>query len=240
MVLRAVFFDIDDTLYSSTRFAWRAREQAVDAMIRAGLRADAERVMTELQEVVAEFGSNDDRHYNRLLQRLGPDASGGANPALIVMAGVIAYHETKWRELTITDEARRLMQDLVAAGIRLGVITAGLTMKQAEKVLRLGLEQFLDPGLVFITDQEGIAKTNPKLYRRAVARAGLEPSQAMHVGDHPLHDVDTAKRAGMIAVLHHGSGKYAHLGGGADPDHRIEDLEQLRPILADYGVDLPA
>ncbi len=238
-MLRALFFDIDDTLYSSTRFAWRAREQAVEAMIRAGLRADPGRVMEELQEVVAEFGSNDDRHYNRLLQRLGSDAAAGANPALIVMAGVIAYHETKWRELTITDEARRLLQDLVAAGVRLGVITAGLTMKQAEKVLRLGLEQYLDPQLVFITDQEGIAKTNPKLYRRAAARAGLEPGQTMHVGDHPLHDVDTAKRAGMIAVLHHGSGKYAHLQGGQEPDHRIESLDELRPILAGYGVDLP-
>ncbi|MBC8329822.1 MAG: HAD-IA family hydrolase [Planctomycetes bacterium] len=240
MSLRAVFFDIDDTLYSSTRFAWRAREQAVEAMIRAGLRAGSDRVLVELQEVVVEFGSNDDRHYNRLLQRLGPEACTGANPALIVMAGVIAYHETKWRELSITAEARRLLQDLVAAGVRLGVITAGLTMKQAEKVLRLGLDDFLDPQLVFITDQEGIAKTNPKLYRRAAARAGLEPGQAMHVGDHPLHDVDSAKRAGMIAVLHQGSGKYAHLEGGAAPDHRIADLEELRPVLATYGVDLPA
>ncbi|MBL7009301.1 MAG: haloacid dehalogenase, partial [Planctomycetes bacterium] len=68
MSLRAVFFDIDDTLYSSTRFAWRAREQAVEAMIRAGLRAGSDRVLVELQELVVEFGSNDYRHYNRLLQ----------------------------------------------------------------------------------------------------------------------------------------------------------------------------
>ncbi len=239
MSLRAVFFDIDDTLYSSTRFAWRAREQAVAAMVRAGLRADPARALAELQEVVAEFGSNDDRHYNRLLQRLGPDASAGVNPALIVMAGVIAYHETKWRELSITPDASRLLEDLSEAGVRLGVITAGLTMKQAEKVLRLGLNRWLDPGLVLITDQEGIAKTNPKLYRRAAARAGLEPGSTMHIGDHPLHDVDSAKKAGMVAVLHQGSGKYTGLTGGLEPDHRIADFDELRPVLSGYGIDLP-
>ncbi|RMH04608.1 MAG: HAD family hydrolase [Planctomycetota bacterium] len=239
MSLRAVFFDIDDTLYSSTRFAWRAREQAVAAMCRAGLRVPRERALAELAEVVAEFGSNDDRHYDRLLQRLGPDSHAGAHPALIVMAGVIAYHETKWRELTIPETERRLLADLAAAGLRLGVITAGLRMKQAEKILRLGLDRFLDPDLVFITDQEGIAKTNPKLYLRAAARAGIEPGQAMHVGDHPLHDADTARRAGMIAVLHQGSGKYAHLEGGLEPHHRIDELAELRPILVEYGVDLP-
>lgn len=239
MSLRAIFFDIDDTLYSSTEFAWHARDQAVKAMLRGGLRAEPERVFAELREIVAEFGSNDDRHYNRLLQRLGPEASAGTNPALVVMAGVIAYHDTKWRELKVREDARRLLEDLAARGLRLGVITAGLTMKQAEKVLRLGLDRFLDPQLVLITDQEGIAKTNPKLYRRAAARAGLEPGQAMHVGDHPLHDVDAAKRAGMVAVLHGGSGKYRHVQGGLAPDHRIENLDELRPILGAYGIDLP-
>ena len=39
--LRAVLFDIDDTLYSSTDFAWRAREHAVEAMQARGLEPEA-------------------------------------------------------------------------------------------------------------------------------------------------------------------------------------------------------
>ncbi|MCC8180489.1 MAG: hypothetical protein LIP23_06230 [Planctomycetes bacterium] len=40
--LKGLFFDIDDTLYSSTEFAANARQQAVQAMVRAGLQVDEE------------------------------------------------------------------------------------------------------------------------------------------------------------------------------------------------------
>ena len=41
MSLKAIFFDIDDTLFSTTEFADRARRGAVDAMRRYGLRLPA-------------------------------------------------------------------------------------------------------------------------------------------------------------------------------------------------------
>ncbi len=40
--LDAIFFDIDDTLFSTTVFADKARRAAIDAMLRAGLRANRE------------------------------------------------------------------------------------------------------------------------------------------------------------------------------------------------------
>ncbi len=38
--LDAIFFDIDDTLFSTSVFADKARRAAIDAMIQAGLSAD--------------------------------------------------------------------------------------------------------------------------------------------------------------------------------------------------------
>ena len=58
-------------------------------MIERGLRADKERVLKSLAAVVAEFGSNDDHHYNRLLQRMPASCTAGANHDLLVGAGVI-------------------------------------------------------------------------------------------------------------------------------------------------------
>ncbi len=240
MSLRAVFFDIDDTLYSSTDFAWRARERAVEAMQSRGLRADKDHVLAELGAVVNEFGSNDGDHYGRLLKRLPPEALADTNPALLVTAGVMAYHETKWRELRLREEGRFLLEDLASTSLRLGIITAGITSKQMEKVLRLGLDQWMDPALILITDQVGVDKSNPLLYEMAAAKAGVEPSQALHVGDHPLNDIDSAKRAGFRAVLHQGSGRYAALEGLLEADARIRNLDELRGILGDWGVDLPA
>lgn len=239
--LRAIFFDIDDTLYSSTEFAELARERAVDAMIARGLRAERDRVLAELRGVVEEFSSNDDRHFDRLLERLPPLATRGVNKALLVVAGVIAYHETKWKELRIRPQAQRLLDQLAATELRLGVVSSGLTKKQMEKILRLRLERYVDPQLIFITDQQGIAKSNPKLFERAARAAGARPAEAMHVGDHPQHDVDSAKRAGLVAVWHRGGGKHAALEPREQPDHVIGDLRELGAILrGQYGVRLEA
>ncbi|MCH2112678.1 MAG: HAD family hydrolase, partial [Planctomycetes bacterium] len=128
--------------------------------------------------------------------------------------------------------AHGLLEDLSRTDLKLGIISAGLTSKQMEKVLRLGIDRFLDSSLIFITDQVGIAKSNAELYRLACSTAGVEPGASLHVGDHPLHDMDSAKKAGMITALHAGSGKYAPLKSVTEPDYRVADLGELRALLA--------
>jgi putative hydrolase of the HAD superfamily len=238
--LDAVFWDIDDTMFTTTAFAMRARERAIAAMIERGLDHPADKVLAELQAVVEEFGSNDDRHYDRLLKRLPRKAVAGTNADLLVVAGVIAYHETKWKELRLTSGTERLLADLQKAGVALGVISAGLTRKQMEKILRLGMDRFIDPGLIFITDQVGVAKSNSLLYRTAARAAKVKPERAMHVGDHPQRDVESAKRAGFKVTWHRGSGRYSHLPPQPEPDHVVDSVDQLRPIfIEEYGIALP-
>ena len=70
--LRAVLFDIDDTLFSTTHFARVARRNAIRAMIRAGLDVPEDEALRELEEVISEFSSNYEHHYDQLLKRLRP------------------------------------------------------------------------------------------------------------------------------------------------------------------------
>ncbi len=108
--LQAIFFDIDDTLFSTTVFADKARRAAVDAMVRAGLQADRGDATRELDEVIAEFSSNYGGHFDKVLDRLGPESFAGHNRAVIVAAGVVAYHATKWRELKVYDDVYEVLQ----------------------------------------------------------------------------------------------------------------------------------
>src|SRR5262245_8935413 len=139
MGLRAVLFDIDDTLFSTTRFAAAARRNAVHAMVQTGLDLPEEVVLKELEEVLAEFSSNYDHHFDQLLRRLRPKALEHVNPALIVAAGVAAYHDTKFRELAPFPDTIPFLRDLRTAGVTTGVISHGWTTKQAEKLIRLGV-----------------------------------------------------------------------------------------------------
>ena len=232
-----VFFDIDDTLYSTSAFSRQARRGAVEAMVEAGLGAPVEVCMRELDEVITEFGSNYERHFDRLLQRLPDEALGDRNPALFSAAAVIAYHDTKFRHLAPFPDVAGALGRLSQVGLRLGIITEGPAVKQAEKLLRLGLTQYLDPAAIFISDQVGISKPNPKLYRRACQLARVEPGQAMYVGDNAPNDVDPANAMGMKTVLCRRGGRHDHKPSETPPTHIIHNFEELEALLgSDYGV----
>jgi putative hydrolase of the HAD superfamily len=237
--LRAILFDIDDTLFSTSEFARRARANAVRAMVAAGLDLPESVVLKELEEVIAEFSSNYEHHYDKLLQRLRGQCTLRANPALIVAAGVAAYHDTKFRELAPFPDVVPLLRALQAARVRVGIITHGLTVKQAEKIVRLGLVPYLDPRAVFISDQIGISKPNPKLYLAALRELQLSPGEVMYVGDNPEHDIAPPQSLGMIATWAKRAAKHGLAGTGVTPDHVIDDFAELARILREqYAVPL--
>jgi putative hydrolase of the HAD superfamily len=238
--LKAVLFDIDDTLFSTSDFARRARANAVRAMIQAGLDVPEEVVQRELDEVLAEFSSNYEHHFERLLQRLPPEATQRVNPALIVAAGVAAYHDTKFRELAPYPDVLPLLAGLARAGLRVGVITHGLTVKQAEKLVRLGVVPYLDPKAIFISDQIGISKPNPKLYAAALRDLELLPDEVMYVGDNPEHDIVPPKSIGMLTVWARRGAKKGTQKPPVAPDYVVDDFIELEAILRErFAIDLP-
>ena len=229
--LEAVLFDIDDTLFSTTQFATQARANAVRAMVNAGLDLPVDEVARELDEVIAEFSSNYDNHFDQLLRRLRPGCLKHINQAMIVAAGVAAYHDTKFRELAPFPDVIPLLKALRAAGLVAGIITHGWTTKQAEKLIRLGLVPHLDSGAIFISEQIGISKPNPKLYQLALADLGLQAGDVMYVGDNPFHDIAPPQSLGMVTCWSRRAAKYPIEGTGIAPDHVVDDFEQLLEIL---------
>ncbi len=239
--LKAIFFDIDGTLYSTSAFASKARHAAIEAMIDAGLEMEADALYSELCEVIREFSSNHENHFDKLLQRIPRRVYRGRNPMLIIAAGVVAYHQTKFRFLEPFEDAfealRRLamVDDLVR-----GVITEGLGIKQSEKLVRLNLAQFLSPHAVFISHQLGISKPNVKLYQRACGDLNLKPSHCMYVGDNPHLDIDPANAVGLITVRIRREGPYLEVDSETAPNHEVQNFWDLLEILRnEYHLPVP-
>ncbi|HKK14736.1 MAG TPA: HAD family hydrolase [Gammaproteobacteria bacterium] len=78
--------------------------------------------------------------------------------------------------------------------------------------------------------ETGAAKPDPALFRHALARTGVEPAQALHVGDDPELDVEAARRVGMAtAWVNRTNAPWP--AALAPPDHRLRELGTLPDLL---------
>src|SRR5207248_1885827 len=83
-------------------------------------------------------------------------------------------------------------------GYHLGIITNGMTEIQREKIQRLGIEPYFDT--ILISQEVGITKPDPRIFRMAIERVPCEAREAVMIGDSPDRDIAGARAAGLIAV----------------------------------------
>lgn len=200
-------------------------------MIKTGLRVDEETILAELGEIIQEFGSNDDRHFDKLIKRFPKEAYPPGAEMFIVGSGMIAYHQCKFRGFFPFEDANDVLKLLQERGLGLGIISAGVPVKQVEKILRLGLLQYFRYDHIFITESVGIAKTNPKIFVKACKALGAAPQECGYVGDNPRVDVDVPHSIGMRTFFCRRGGKYENMSFDSEPDHVIHNFWDLLDIV---------
>jgi putative hydrolase of the HAD superfamily len=90
------------------------------------------------------------------------------------------------------------LEELHAAGMKLGVISN--FEEWLERLLgALNVTRFFDVRV--ISGAVGYEKPDPRIFRIALARAGVEPSESVYIGDNPYFDIEPAASIGMHAVL---------------------------------------
>ena len=197
--LRAVIFDLDDTLFDDTScthvglralsdrhalgvspaelFARHAAHiRAIDPLLfRGELTAHGARVL----------------RFTRLLTDLGvPDADGEA--------ATVTYREAYRAAWAPLPGAADVLRDLRAAGLRLAVLTYYVREVQALKLAHFGLDALVDA--VLCVEEVPAAKPDPRAYHAACAALAVTPGQAVMVGASWEKDVQGARRAGLRAV----------------------------------------
>ncbi|OYT52717.1 MAG: haloacid dehalogenase [Candidatus Altiarchaeales archaeon ex4484_2] len=224
--IKAVLFDVDDTLYDSTLQVNRARANAVKAMREAGLGVTDNEGLLVLEEIVKEFGSNYPNQFNELLKKLEYEY----NPRIIA-AGVAAYHSTKTAYLTPFPDTVPTLLKLRDSGFMLGVVTDGISVKQWEKLIRLGLQHFFHT--VVISSDVGCEKPREELFHIAAERLSCKKEDMVMVGDRIDRDILGANKAGMLTVRIM-KGKYRNQkpeNSLEKPDYIIENLHEIIEIL---------
>lgn len=227
--VKAVFFDIDNTLFNSARLTKMARINAVRAMIECGLPlTDVMEGYNLLMKIVRKYGSNYGHHFDRLLEILGCKWD-----AKIVAAGIVAYHDTKLAYLKPEPDVVPTLIELRERGYKLGVISNGKSVKQWEKIIRLRLHHFFHT--VVISEDVGSEKPDVKIFQAALNQLGLKPNETLYVGDCPETDILGANKAGLISVrvIRENQKAERSLSEDLRPKYTIGNLRELLEILSE-------
>lgn len=80
-----------------------------------------------------------------------------------------------------------------------------------------------------ISGIEGIEKPDPEIFRRALTRAGVEPSAVVHIGDDSRSDAEPATSLGMRAIIIDRRGRH--------PERRWPTVESLSEVPRLIGLD---
>lgn len=112
-------------------------------------------------------------------------------------------------------------------GILLGLVTNGSAYSQQTKVDAIGIRSYLQ--VVIVSEEAGVKKPDPGIFRLALAKLGVDASEAWFVGDNPEKDIIGSLNAGMTPIW-----MCAQLPWPewiAPPSHLIRSLPELRPLV---------
>jgi putative hydrolase of the HAD superfamily len=215
-MIRAVFFDLDGTLYDRDATILRMAEEQFETF-RDELGVEKSVFLERLVELDGHGQPRTPRLHHVLAESLGLGAGVGDK--------LEAYFRSHYPNLCkLSSENLATLKTLRERGKTLGLITNGPTEWQSRKIERMGLAPLFDA--VLISEAEGVRKPDPQIFERALERCGVRADESMFVGDHPEIDIKGAVAAGLVPVW-----KAAPYWQVADDVLRIDQLSDLLELL---------
>jgi putative hydrolase of the HAD superfamily len=199
--IRAIFFDAGNTLIHMDYDAIAAALAREGAVATAGDVQRAEwRARVRLDAgfqpgASTEHPSTGERYVGLLLEEL--DVRRPATVAALI-AWRRAYNPPKGLWTVREPEANAAL----ALARRSGLTTAVISNSNGtidDILTGLGLARHLD--FVIDSSRVGVEKPDPRIFHLALERAGLQPAQAVYIGDLYSIDVLGARAAGLHAIL---------------------------------------
>ena len=221
-LVRAIVFDLDNTLTDFMRMKEDAITAAIDGMIDAGLRLPREAVRARIDAIYQEQGLE----YQKVFDQLLESELGGIDPKILA-SGIVAYRRARESALVLYPHVQMTLLELTKRGIRLGVVSDAPQAQVWLRLCSLSLQHVFDAVVTFDDTRE--RKPNAAPFRLVLQRLEAEPHEALMVGDWAERDVVGGKSLGMKTVFARYGDTFDTQQSGADYD--IDDVFQLVEIV---------
>lgn len=198
--MKALIFDVDDTLYDQIqpfecaleRHFEVAREQIEPLYLSFRRYADEVFEATAIGKM-----SLKDSHIYRMKHAL---ADFGYQVSDATALAIQIDYDYFQRQIELSPVFPEIFSWCQAQGIAMGIITNGPYRHQLRKIRTMGLVNWFELEHVLISGQVGITKPNPAIFQLMEERLGMSGEDICYLGDSFENDVVGAKAANWKAI----------------------------------------
>lgn len=198
--MRAIFFDVDDTLYDQTEpfttsFQKYFGQYEIDIL--AAYKALRKHSDNLFDDSVSGKLTLDKMRLLRIQLAL--------NDFGVTISDEIAEqfqqaYATAQNHITLVPEMAQLLTRLQQEKVQLGILTNGPGEHQQKKIDQLQLTKWIPAENMFISGVEGLAKPDPAIFKRIEEQIGVSADQAIYIGDSYQNDIVGADAAGWQSI----------------------------------------
>jgi putative hydrolase of the HAD superfamily len=256
MELKAVVFDMDDTLID-----WSRNEPNWEEIARDHMQGVYKYAVDQLHMSIEDEELFMKRMWDRILDDwakasrtlMAPHIGTamvevlnemGANGTDIEMSELLdAYGWGPLPGVAAFEDALEVLPDLKNRGLKVGLVTnAAQPIEMRERELKAyGLNDYIDEYCRITAADVGYLKPHPEIFRRALDCLGAVPEQVVFVGDSVGADIVGAQGVGMKAVLRRIESRHQQqqqeITEDSTPDAQIDTLHDLYQHLDGWYPD---
>lgn len=221
--IKAVLFDIDNTLIDFMRMKHESCEAAIDAMISGGLKMKREEALKMLYELYNLHGIESQRIFQKFTKKLY-----GKEDYRLISYGVIAYRKVRESYLVPYPNVIPTLLEL-KKNYKLAIVSDAPVMEAWMRLVSLKLDSFFD---VVVTKADARKqKTTIAPFNLALRRLGIKAEEAIMIGDRISRDIEVGKKAGLKTIYARYGDEKPAKKGKSGADFEVENISEIISIL---------
>lgn len=228
MKIKAILFDVDNTLIDFMKMKRECCKVAIEAMISAGLKMSEREALKLLYELYEIHGIESQRIFQKFTKKVY-----GKENYRLISHGVIAYRKMRESYLVPYANAVPTLLELKKRDYKLAIVTDAPIMEAWMRIASLKLDDFFE--VVITKGDVRKQKTSTTPFKAALKKLNLKPEEAIMVGDRIARDINVAKKLGLHTIYARYGDENPPEKGKSGADYEINDISEIIDVVKKLG-----